>query len=680
MSLRFHSRIAVGLLVAAGCATAQPSSVARDLPSITRDTIEARRLFEENIDAIHKRDRARYLATYLQTNALARNGPSGLELGFENWSARQSSEWPDTLVARDLRVVPIAPGVVFGTYCYTVTQKDTTSSGVSERVFVKTPRGWRIAVTTAFGLPPGSPPQCAAARTSAASSTPTPKLLVFITVDALRPDYFTRFGWQLTGGLARLYRDGAVFTNAYQDHAITETAPGHAATMSGRFPVRTGISTNFTGVGDSNSPLLEAQGLGASPSRFRGSTLVDWLSAKDPRTRVLSVSRKDRGAILPIGRSKQPVFWYAANGNFTTSTYYASAIPSWVRDFNARRLPAGYAGRDWTLLLSQNEYAEPDSVPVESQGVRYTFPHVVPRSADSVAWMLPDLPWMDELTLSFALQGVQSLGLGVGPQTDVLAISLSATDAIGHRYGPDSREIHDQVLRLDRMLGAFMDSLFKVRNADEIVIALTADHGMTPFPGVRSSDPNVGAKSVDPRGILREISNSLAASGVPGSGFSYMSGVYRGNGFHFDSGVLGLDHSALRAANVNPDSLIEKFRAAFLALPGIARADRVRELAQRDTVSDHIARRWLHAFADDDDAALVVTPAPYSSWVASYAMHGTPNEVDARVPIIFYGRAFLPGRYAQFSRVVDMAPTLAAVLRVAPSEKLDGRVLSNAIR
>jgi hypothetical protein len=131
-----------------------------DLSSITRDTTEARRLFEENIDAIHKRDRARYLATYLQTTMLARNGPGGLELGYESWSARRDSTWPDTLVATDLRVVPVAPGVVYGTYCYSVTQKDTTSHGVSERVFVRTPSGWRIAVTTAFGLPQSTERQC----------------------------------------------------------------------------------------------------------------------------------------------------------------------------------------------------------------------------------------------------------------------------------------------------------------------------------------------------------------------------------------------------------------------------------------------------------------------------------------------------------------------------------------
>ena len=153
-------RLLVLLAAAVACAPAPVNTGLSSTRSTTSDTVEARRLFEENIDAIHKRDRVRYLATYLQTDGLARNGPAGLELGYEGWSARRDSTWPDTLIARNLRVHPLAPGIVYGTYCYTVTQKDTTSSGVSERVFVRTPDGWRIAVTTAFGLPPGAPPQC----------------------------------------------------------------------------------------------------------------------------------------------------------------------------------------------------------------------------------------------------------------------------------------------------------------------------------------------------------------------------------------------------------------------------------------------------------------------------------------------------------------------------------------
>jgi hypothetical protein len=156
----WFGRLLALLISAAACAPASANNASPTTVTAASDTVEARRMFEENIDAIHKRDRARYLATYLHSNSLARNGPAGLELGYESWSARRDSTWPDTLIARNLRVIPIAPGVAYGTYCYTVTQKDTTSSGVSERVFVKTREGWRIAVTTAFGLPAGAPAQC----------------------------------------------------------------------------------------------------------------------------------------------------------------------------------------------------------------------------------------------------------------------------------------------------------------------------------------------------------------------------------------------------------------------------------------------------------------------------------------------------------------------------------------
>jgi hypothetical protein len=158
MTLRLPAALSIALLVG-GCA-AQPL-VSTPLTSYdVSDTIEARRLFEENIDAIHKRDRPRYLATYLHAPTLARNGPGGLQLGYEGWSAINDTTWPDTLVAERMRVVPLARGVVYGTYCYRVTQNKTTTSGVSERVLAKTQTGWRIVVTTAFGLPVGEPEQC----------------------------------------------------------------------------------------------------------------------------------------------------------------------------------------------------------------------------------------------------------------------------------------------------------------------------------------------------------------------------------------------------------------------------------------------------------------------------------------------------------------------------------------
>ena len=156
--MRLSASLAIALILS-GCAPQSPPAMS-PASFEASDTIEARRLFEENIDAIHKRDRERYLATYIHAPTLARNGPTGLQLGFDGWSARRDTTWPDTLVAERMKVVPLAKGVVYGTYCYRVTQNKITTSGVSERVFIKTLTGWKIAMTTAFGLPEGAPEQC----------------------------------------------------------------------------------------------------------------------------------------------------------------------------------------------------------------------------------------------------------------------------------------------------------------------------------------------------------------------------------------------------------------------------------------------------------------------------------------------------------------------------------------
>src|SRR6266568_6045621 len=208
-----------------------------------------------------------------------------------------------------------------------------------------------------------------------------PKLVLVITVDQLRPDYFTRWKTQLTGGLGQLMNEGAFFTDGYQDHAVTETAPGHSTILSGMWPAHTGIIRNSEGVQDSLAPLIGTSGPGASPRRFRGTTLFDWLKAADPTARALSVSGKDRGAILPIGHAKEQVYWYQS-GIFTTSKYYSDTLPAWVQSFNARHLPFKAANTTWTLLLPDSAYKEPDNEAWENGGTNTVFPHRLP--ADSV--------------------------------------------------------------------------------------------------------------------------------------------------------------------------------------------------------------------------------------------------------------------------------------------------------
>ncbi len=512
----------------------------------------------------------------------------------------------------------------------------------------------------------------ATAGTSPAAAKDRPTLVVFITVDQMRADYFERFLPQLTGGLGRIYRSGAVFTNGFQDHAITETAPGHATVLSGREPYSTGIVTNDAGVPDPQAPLIGSPGPGASPFRFRGSTLIDWMRIADPRSRALSVSRKDRGAILPLGRAHQLAIWYAANGWFTTSRYYGDTLPSWLRAFNALRLPASFTGQSWTPLLPADAYPEPDSVPIENGGKDFVFPHQFPTDTAGTLKAFTRYPQMDQVTLEAALAGVRALDLGKGPQIDLLAISLSTTDAVGHPFGPDSKEIHDQIVRLDRYLGAFLDTLTTLRDSTRIILALTGDHGMDPFPGVHSGRfPNQHAMHVDVTRLLEPITRSLSKCGADPSAWHWGE----------DDGVLWIDRGALRACGLNPDSLLRAFSDSLRHFPGVSRVDNMHTLASRDTAHDAVARRWLHQFPPDNAPALVVTLTPYSIWGnGPQAEHGSPYDYDAHVPVIFVGRPFRPGHYATPVRVVDMAPTLAAVIGVAPTGRLDGHLLREALR
>jgi predicted AlkP superfamily pyrophosphatase or phosphodiesterase len=509
------------------------------------------------------------------------------------------------------------------------------------------------------------------AQQPASSAVPPagrPSLVVLVTIDQMRPDYLDRFGAQLRGGLARLKNGGALFTNAHHDHAITETAPGHATLLSGRFPGSTGISTNSASVNDDSSALIGAPNLpGASPRRFHGTTLVDWLIAKDKRSRALSVSMKDRGAILPIGRSRQSIYWYIPDGRFTTSRYYADSLPTWVQQFNARRLPQSYAGKSWTLLLPASEYKEPDSVDFEGAGQDFVFPHMLPADSSIAASLVRDTPWMDLITAALALDGLQTLGLGKGPQTDILAVSFSATDLIGHRYGPDSREMHDNILELDRTLGVFLDSLYKLRDSSRIAVILTADHGIGSIPEIAARTVRPLPKRVELFSVLKPIRDRLAPKKLDAA-------------IRLDQQVLWVDRAAFKAARVNADSVINLFADAARKVSGVARVDWFRSLAA-DTLKDPIARRWTHQFGPGDPVELVITLTPHSVWgTTTIATHGSPYDYDSHVPLVFYGPWFRTGRYDDAVRTVDIAPTLAEVTGVRPSERVDGVVLKRALK
>jgi predicted AlkP superfamily pyrophosphatase or phosphodiesterase len=253
----------------------------------------------------------------------------------------------------------------------------------------------------------------------------------------------------------------------------------------------------------------------------------------------------------------------------------------------------------------------------------------------------------------------------------VLSVSLSTTDAIGHAFGPDSREIHDQVLRLDRYLDWFLEQVFKRVGRDNVVIVVTADHGVTAFPE-RSrlrGHPEAIRVALD---TLVRAENAALDSRVGGTA---------GDWLLFDTGMLFVkNRGRLVAAHVNIDSVLADFVQRAKGVPGVARVDRTADLATADTVGDPIARRWLHQVGGVQDVVLVVTLQPWSIWGGSLiAMHGQPSDDDAHVPLIFWGKGFKRGAFANRADAVDIAPTLAQLLGLNALSIVDGRVLRECL-
>lgn len=493
-----------------------------------------------------------------------------------------------------------------------------------------------------------------AAPVTAPAPKPKPRLVVVLLVDQMRGDYLGRYAAQWTGGFGRIYREGAVFPNALQDHALTQTAPGHSTILSGLEPARTNIVFNDVGVPDTTVSLIGSSGTGASPHRFKGTTLVDWMHSGDSAMRVLSISRKDRSAILPIGKGKWPVYWYS-QGRFTTSTYYGDSLPSWLSAWNDRGGVGKLMGTTWNLLLPESAYSEPDDRSYENGGKDFLFPHTLPSDSAKLLSGVVDYPWMDSLTLDAALTGVHALGLGTRNGTDLLSISLSSTDAVGHDFGPDSRELHDQLLRADRWIGWFLDSLAKTVPPDQMVLVLSADHGMTPFAeAAKARGQQGGFVNLSP--IVREVNQRIGS-----------------NILKQTSGLIYADTAVLRALKVNPESLATVLTARVQKLPHIVDAWSAATLGApaRNNVA---AVRWRRSLPRDFPFLVCAVPEPGYVWASGpSAEHGTANQSDVNVTLAFLGRGIPRGIFADTVRTVDIAPTLGRLLDLKVPKKLDGR-------
>jgi hypothetical protein len=508
-----------------------------------------------------------------------------------------------------------------------------------------------------------------------------PKLVLILVIDQFRYDYLVRFQKQFVqGGFNLLLNGGANFVDCRYDYATTFTGPGHATLLTGAYPNAHGIISNnwydpstrrsVYCVEDPSTRLVAGAGgasgtPGYSPHYMFGSTLGDELrAATDFHSKVLSVSLKDRAAVLMGGHSPSAAYWYEPGmGRFVSSTYYMADLPSWVAQFNEKSPAKAYCGRKWTALVETpgagghvlSEYREAPGEPCPD-----------PKF---LGW-LDTTPFMTEMEMSFAEEAIRNEHLGQGSDTDLLAVSLSVNDYIGHAFGPYSPEIADNVLRTDRDLAAFLGDLDKLVGLDNVWIALTADHGVAPNPEFIQNH-KLGLGYAHKASIRTAVDKALASAFGPGS---WVEGS--------DDFYVYLNHEALERHGLQLAQAEEVAAEAAASVPGVWEAFTRTQLLTGKLPKTSVARAVSNSFNAKRGGDIFIVLEPYAVPVSGSreADHSTPWNYDSQVPLLLWGKAFIPGVYFTPCQPIDLAATLAAALGLSQPSGAQGRPLVPAIR
>jgi hypothetical protein len=540
------------------------------------------------------------------------------------------------------------------------------------------------ACTAAAAKPPARP-------AAVAAQVKPPKLVVVMVIDGLPAEQVQRYRDQFgPGGLRRLLEQGASFTDAHQAHGITVTAVGHSAVLTGAYPYRHGIiGNNWIAADGRNVYCTEDTRYhyvgeatdehdGTSPANLRVDTLGDQLRyATGNRSKVVTVSGKDRGAILLAGKTGTAYMYMDKTGDFATSTYYMDSYPAWAERFRAAKPQDRYYAKSWTPLLDEKAYADdapyPEATTANPNRFPFTFYSESGAPAADYYARLKTSPVVDELTLEFAEAAVDGEHLGSNPTgaTDLLGVSLSGHDYVNHAYGPESRMSHDHLQQIDRQIAKFFAFLDKRVGMDNVLVVLTADHGFAntaEFARTQHAD----ALRVNPKTLLQQLDAALAArfGGAKLVKTSLLPDV------HLDDAEI--ERRGLARADV------ENAAARFLlAQPGISdvftRTQLEQGVAAKSRVGTLMQRAWNRQLSGD--LLVVTTPYTIFSSGTSGASHGTPWQYDTSVPLLVMGKRWIrPGEQAGYAEVVDIAPTLAQILHVRRPAGAEGRVLTEALR
>ena len=519
--------------------------------------------------------------------------------------------------------------------------------------------------------------------------TPPPKLLVFLVVDGLPQRQITAYRDQLApDGLARFLERGRWFSEAYYGHAFTVTAAGHATMLTGAYPDRTGIIGNewrdpATGeavynTGDTSAVYIghRTQALdGTSPKNLKVETVGDVLRRANPGSKVVAISGKDRGAILPAGKSGTAYMYMSASGGFASTTYYMKEHPAWVTAFNTARPADRYFKTAWKPLLPEDAYARslPDNqIWFGPRGGKLPLMMgVVADDAPGPAFYSALLasPFGDALTLDFARAAIVGENLGGKNEPDILAVSLSGHDYVNHAYSAESRMSHDHLLQLDQLLQAFFRDLDARVGKDNYVAVLTADHGFMPAPEV-SAAQGLPSGRVNASQMLGRLNAGLEQRFGEGK---WLAG--------FSAASLLLNKQLMAQKRADPAVVAQEARKLLLEEPAVAAAYTARELesaSARDAPFMEAMRRAYHPGVSGE-VQFVLKPNWMFGSSTSNTTHGSPYPYDTHVPLLMYGPKWIkPGRIETRVEIVDIAPTLAKLLGVPVPSASIGKLLPMA--
>jgi type I phosphodiesterase/nucleotide pyrophosphatase len=501
-------------------------------------------------------------------------------------------------------------------------------------------------------------------------AAPETRLVLLIAVDQFRYDYLTRFRSEFTAGFKKLLADGAVFTNAYLEHYPTVTAIGHATMLSGATPSVSGIIGNdwfdresgksvASITDDTVKPVGAPNASTASPRRLLVSTLGDEMKLASPNPkgapnapRVIGISLKDRAAIMPVGRGADAAYWFdTKTGVFVTSTYYMNEAPGWVQAFNDRRAADSLAGQSWVPLSG--------GAPLMKQ---------LPKETGSTLYeAVYGSPFGNQMLVDFTSAAIAEERLGQRGVIDLLSVSFSSNDSVGHTYGPESPQVRDIAIRTDRAIGQLLDRVDKLVGLQHTVVALTADHGVAPVPESLAQRSLPGGRMTN-KELFGAIEQALIAHFGEGKWLMATAGS-----------SPYLNYSLIAEKQLDAAEVRRVAAAAAMAVPHVARVYTRDQLLRGEVANDFIGSRVLRGFNAQRSGDLEIILEPYWMRQATGTTHGSPYNYDAHIPLILMGRRVKAGMYPGRVALNDLAPTLASLIEVDAPSASAGRVLTEAI-